>query len=454
MNLDTIVAPATPSGTAALAILRISGPQALAIIAKLFPARNLLFATHRSIHVGILQKDGLLIDEVVVTVFRGPHSYTGDDLVEVSLHGSPIILAQAVEVLLDTGCRLGLPGEFTQRAFLNGKMDLLQAESVADLISASTLAAKNAALRSLKGSVSKKLSFLREKLVEFVALLELELDFSEEDVEFASRSGFIALVQDLLDEVGKLLGSYRLGNFIKNGVGVSIVGLPNAGKSTLLNTLLNEDRAIVSEIPGTTRDIIEELFQIKGLLFRLIDTAGIRQNTSDIIERFGIEKSWQKIKTADVVVVLFDVSLPFNTEIVHLLKRIQLQEKEIILVANKIDLSIHQSWNTFLDNNKVLLISAKSSTDCTLLQDELVSFVLRNGESLEQDVVTNGRHFEALSNLNNSLFQVKTGLLDGLSADLLSADVKTALIHLGLITGTVSHNELLDFIFSKFCIGK
>jgi len=333
---DTIVALATPPGIGAIGVIRLSGSKAIGIVNELFPSKDLTQQASHTLHVGVIKDNGKELDEAVVSIYKNPRSYTGEDVVEISGHGSPFVLQQIINASVQRGARLAKPGEFTQRAFLKGKLDLAQAEAVADLIASNTAASQKTALHNIRGGFSNKLKELREQLIKFSALIELELDFSQEDVEFADRKQFYELINELSKLTDQLINSFRLGNVIKNGVSVAIVGKPNAGKSTLLNALLQEDRAIVSEIPGTTRDTIEEVINIDGILFRLIDTAGIRQHTSDIIETMGVEKSLGKMKTADLVLYLFDVTEP-KSEVGSLKSELDKQALNYLLVGNKID---------------------------------------------------------------------------------------------------------------------
>jgi tRNA modification GTPase len=340
---DTIVALATPPGIGAIGVVRLSGQNAFTIVNELFPAKDLLNQAPNTLHVGYISKDGKVLDEVVLSLFRSPKSYTGEDIIEISCHGSPYVQQQIIDACIEKGARPARPGEFTQRAFLNGKLDLTQAEAVADLIASNTSASHKSALHNIRGGFSEKLKTLREQLIRFSALIELELDFSQEDVEFADRTAFYSLIRELTAQVQQLLSSFHLGNVIKNGVSVAIVGKPNAGKSTLLNVLLNENRAIVSEIAGTTRDTIEEVINIDGILFRLIDTAGIRKHTSDIIESMGMEKSLEKIRTADVVLYLFDALTEPASELQSRVTEFENQNTRSLLVANKIDTDLKMS---------------------------------------------------------------------------------------------------------------
>ena len=448
---DTIVALATAPGIGAIAVIRISGSKAFSIIDELFPSKKIKEqATHTAV-VGMLKDGDRLIDEVVLTIFKGPKSFTGEDTIEISCHGSTFIQQQIIEACVSKSARLARAGEFTQRAFLNGKMDLTQAEAVADIIAANTAASQKAALNNIRGGFSHELSHMREQLISFSALIELELDFATEDVEFADREKFYNLINELSVSVNSLIESFALGNVIKNGVSVAIIGKPNAGKSTLLNILLNEERAIVSDIAGTTRDTIEEIININGILFRLIDTAGIRENSTDIIENFGIEKSLEKMRSADIVLYIFDV----NTENEESLKlQTDIFEKENIkylLVANKADKGFEE--NKFSQKD-IQFISAKLNTGIDKLKETLFTATVHSTTNAENNIVTNARHLDSLKKIAVSLHEIKNGLDDNISGDLLSSDIRNALYYLGEITGEVTNEDKLDFIFSKFCIGK
>ena len=448
---DTIVALATAPGISAIAVIRISGSHALGIIDKLLPNKKIYNQpSHTAFYTKIIH-DVVLIDEVVVTVFKAPKSYTGEDTVEISCHGNPLIQQQIIAACIAHGARLAKAGEYTQRAFLNSKIDLIQAEAVADLIAAHTIAAQKAALQNLRGGFSSELTQLREKLISFAALIELELDFAAEDVEFADRNLFLSLIAEILLKVQQLIASFSLGNVIKNGVSVAILGKPNAGKSTLLNVLLNEERAIVSEIPGTTRDTIEETINIDGILFRLIDTAGIRQNVTDIIENMGIEKSLAKMRNADIVLYLFDMATESIEDLQTQINLFKTENINYLLVANKYD-TIEKIDK--YDNQNVLYISAKHQQNIDVLKQLLFDSTVHASTFAENNIVTNVRHLQSLQSIEQSLMAIKTGLNDGVSSDLLTSDIRTALYHLGEITGEISNDNKLDFIFSKFCIGK
>jgi tRNA modification GTPase len=391
---------------------------------------------------------------VVVSVFRGPRSYTGEDVIEISGHGSPYVLQQIIDTVIMQGARLARAGEFTQRAFLNGKLDLTQAEAVADLIASNTAASHKTALTNMRGGFSEQLMALRERLVRFSALIELELDFSQEDVEFADRGQFYALINEITTTVDNLIESFKLGNVIRNGISVAIVGKPNAGKSTLLNTLLNEDRAIVSEIPGTTRDTIEEVLNIDGILFRLIDTAGIRQHTADVIESFGVERSLQKMKEAGLVIYLFDANITSAEELVPIDRDLVQQQVKHLLVANKTDQDETLARKKFSALSHTIYISAKEKNHIAALKERIVDTVLEGTVQSESAIVTNARHFHALRKLRTSLTDIRLGLDNRLPGDLLAVDIKDALQYLSEITGEVTSEEQLGYIFSKFCIGK
>ena len=451
---DTIVALATPPGIGAIGVVRLSGNKAIEIVNALFPSKDLRQQSSHTIHVGVINDNGVELDEVVVSLYKNPKSYTGEDVVEISGHGSPFVLQQIINACIQRGARLAKPGEFTQRAFLKGKLDLAQAEAVADLIASNTAASQKTALHNIRGGFSNKLNELREQLIKFSALIELELDFSQEDVEFADRTQFYELINELSQLTHRLINSFRLGNVIKNGVSVAIVGKPNAGKSTLLNALLEEDRAIVSDIPGTTRDTIEEIINIDGILFRLIDTAGIRQHTNDIIESMGVEKSLGKMKSADLVLYLFDVDDEVK-EIVNLNAELRKRELNFLLVANKSDKydeSITRSKFSTLDN--IVFISAKEHKHLEVLKERMVDKVISGQVQAEDTIVTNARHYHALKEVARSLVDIKTGLDEKLAGDLLALDIRRGLHYLGEITGQITNEDQLDYIFSKFCIGK
>jgi tRNA modification GTPase len=452
---DTIVALATPPGIGAIGVIRLSGLNAIHIANELLPSKNLLEQPANTLHVGYLKENETVIDEVVISLFKAPRSYTGEDVVEISGHGSPFILKQIVDACIAKGARLATPGEFTLRAFLKGKMDLTQAEAVADLIASNTDASHKTALHNMRGGFTQVLKDLREQLIRFSALIELELDFSQEDVEFADRGALYKLVEEIKELVTRLIHSFRLGNVIKNGITVAIVGKPNAGKSTLLNALLNENRAIVSEIAGTTRDTIEELINIDGIIFRLIDTAGIREHTSDLIEQIGVARSLDKIKTANLVLYLFDaVEEPVDVLKKQLDSFLQ-QRVKYVAVANKIDEAGEATAKQkFSGIEQVVYISAKQNHHLELLKERMMDMVLAGTVQTGDTIVTNARHYHALNEVNQSLVDIKQGMDNKLSGDLLTPDIRKCLYHLGEITGEITNDDQLDYIFSKFCIGK
>ncbi|MBR4433827.1 MAG: tRNA uridine-5-carboxymethylaminomethyl(34) synthesis GTPase MnmE [Bacteroidaceae bacterium] len=426
---DTVCALATPAG-GALGIIRVSGPEAISIADKLFrpvKGKPLTEAKPYTVHFGQIVIDGRLIDEVLATVFRAPHSYTGEDSVEFSCHGSPYILQCVLEALVDNGCTLAKPGEYTQRAFLNGKMDLSQAEAVADLIASQTAATHRIALQQMRGGYSQKLNSLRNKLLEMASLLELELDFSEEDVEFAERRQLAGLMEEIKQEITRLTSSFRLGNALKNGVPVAIIGAPNVGKSTLLNRFLREDRAIVSDIQGTTRDAIEDTMTLQGVLFRFIDTAGIR-HTDDTIEKLGIERSIRAAEKAQIILLITEPGVPYP------------------------DISIRADQTVIRIVNKTETFQALTGKGT----DELERQLLASVPSAETDelLVTNIRHYEALTLALGDISRAFTSLQDGLPGDLIAEDLRLCLAHLGEILGEITSAEILANIFSHFCIGK
>jgi tRNA modification GTPase len=450
---DTIVALATPHGIGAIGVIRISGNKAIDIINQLFPSKDLSKQNSHTIHVGFLREEAKVLDEVVVSLFKNPKSYTGEDVIEISCHGSPYIQEQVMNAIVAKGARLAKPGEFTQRAFLRGKLDLTQAEAVADLIASNTEASRNTALHNIRGGFSNVLKELRDQIISFSALIELELDFSQEDVEFADRTKFYELIHKAKATVVDLINSFQLGNVIKNGVSVAIVGKPNAGKSTLLNTLLNENRAIVSEIAGTTRDTIEEVININSILFRLIDTAGIRES-KDVIEVIGVEKSMEKMKAADLVLYLFDVNEETQADVEAALLQVQSTNKNFIAVGNKADVIGDAQAQQKFSGDAVLFISAKKNEHIDLLKERMVDKVIQGKINTESTIVTNARHYQSLQEVNKSLDEIKTGLDNQISGDLLSLDIRRCLHYLGEITGEITNEDRLDYIFSKFCIGK
>lgn len=463
---DNIVALATPSGAGAIAIIRVSGLDAVKIVAPLFKPKSgkeISTLPSHTLHLGNIVDGGRVIDEVLVSIFHGPKSYTGENTIEISCHGSPYIQQEIIQLLIRKGCRSAEAGEFTLRAFLNGKMDLSQAEAVADLISSENQASHQLAMQQMRGGFSNEIQRLRKELLDFASLIELELDFAEEDVEFANRDQFRELVSRIQKVLKKLIDSFAIGNVLKNGIPVAIVGEPNVGKSTLLNALLNEERAIVSEIAGTTRDTIEDEITIGGVGFRFIDTAGIRE-TEDVIEGLGIKKTFEKIDQAQVVVYLSPLTTEegITNETIQEIEKLKIKfpEKPLIIVVNKIDLlsnvQISELQNNLnvIDGAHIQLISAKTGEGVEELQMKLLGLVntgeLRNNNT----IVTNSRHYNALLSALEEISRVQEGLNANLSGDLLAIDIRQSLYHFGEITGEVTNDELLGNIFANFCIGK
>lgn len=447
---STIAAIATPPGEGAIGIIRLSGADAIGIADKIFAGKQLAKQPSHTIHFGRITDGDETVDEVVVSLYKGPKSYTGEDVVEISCHGSQYVLERVLGLCLQHGAHVAKAGEFTQRAYLNGKMDLAQAEAVADLIASQSGAAHKAAIHNLRGGFSSELQGLREQLIQFSALLELELDFSEEDVEFADRTKFYELIQYITTTTQALIQSFSLGNVIKKGVSVAIIGKPNAGKSTLLNALLNEERAIVSDIAGTTRDSIEEVLNINGVLFRLIDTAGIREHTADIVESMGVQRSRDIMKRADIVVYLFDVNEESIEELQQQKNLFEQEGMKYLLVGNKTDVADAQKFG----EENILYISAKNKENIQALRQSLYDHVIGGRINTEGTIVTNARHHAALQEVLKSLNDIKAGLDNHISGDLVALDVRRCLYYLGEITGQVTTEDKLGYIFSKFCIGK
>jgi len=450
---DTIVASATAPGVAAISVVRLSGTGSFQIIDSLFPSRKLSEQPSHTIHVGLLIEEGQPIDEVVVSLFKGPKSYTGEDVVEISCHGSGFVVQQVIRACVAKGARLAKPGEFTQRAFLHGRLDLTQAEAVADLIASNTQASQRTALQNIRGGFSHDLKNMREQLVEFASLIELELDFAGEDIEFADRRKFYELIDQLTTSVHNLVESFKWGNVIKNGVSVAIIGKPNAGKSTLLNTLLNDDRAIVSEIAGTTRDTIEETININGIIFRLIDTAGIRAHSNDVIENIGIDKSLDKMRTAGIVLYIFDMNSENQEELEKQTCLFDQLSIKYILAGNKADESKEDLSKKYSSTIPIYSISAKNNTGIDALKAAIFDSTVHVPD-VDDTVITSARHYEALIQVKAALEDIKKGLDDKIPGDLLAMDIRTALYYLGEITGEITNEDKLDYIFSKFCIGK
>lgn len=457
---DTIVALATPSGAGAIAVIRISGNDAITIAKSVFQSvsgKDITKQKSHTLHLGTIADDGKIYDQVLLSIFKGPNSYTGENTVEISCHGSVFIQQQIIQLLLRKGCRMANPGEFTLRAFLNGKLDLSQAEAVADLVASDNEASHQIAMQQMRGGFSNEIAKLREELLNFASLIELELDFSEEDVEFADRTQFHELLNRIEFVLKRLIDSFAVGNVIKNGIPVAIVGEPNVGKSTLLNALLNEERAIVSDIAGTTRDTIEDELVIDGIGFRFIDTAGIRE-TQDVVESIGIKKTFEKIEQAQVIVYLSPLTPEGGIEKVKVeIEKIKNQypQKPLIIIVNKKDLYTEsQISDVIAELPGLMFISAKNNEGIEDMKERLLSFVntgaLRNNET----IVTNTRHYDSLLKALEEIQKVQFGLRSGISADLMAIDIRQALYYFGEITGQVTNDELLGNIFANFCIGK
>ena len=451
---DTIVALSTAPGVGAIAVIRMSGDNAIEIADKVFIGKKLARAQSHTLHFGVIAVEGNKIDEVVIGLFKNPRSYTGEDIIEISCHGSPFIQQQILQVLIQAGARLAKPGEFTMRAFLNGKMDLSQAEAVADLIAAQTQASHDIALKQMRSGYGETLKQLRFELIHFASLIELELDFSEEDVEFAERSHMQHLIDKINFELDRLIRSFELGNVIKNGVNTVIAGRPNAGKSTLLNALLNEDRAIVSAIAGTTRDTIEEELNINGIVFRLIDTAGIRE-AKDEIEKIGVEKTMEKIKTSTLLMYVFDVNTMTPEEVRTDLNNLVEAGDRMLVIANKIDTPEGgKLLAQFFEFKPDAYISSLQKTNIDELKTLMYQKILHDDFNMENIVVTNARHLESLQKARTTLNDVLQSLHNKESGDLTALSIRYALNAIGEITGQVTNEDLLDNIFRNFCIGK
>ncbi|AUP81218.1 tRNA uridine-5-carboxymethylaminomethyl(34) synthesis GTPase MnmE [Flavivirga eckloniae] len=464
INQDTIVALATPAGAGAIAVIRLSGKDAINFAENRFKSvsgKQLSKQATHTIHLGHIVDGNKTIDEVLVSVFKNPNSYTGEDVVEISCHGSNYIQQEIIQLFLRQGCRMATAGEFTLRAFINGKLDLSQAEAVADLISSDNEASHQIAMQQMRGGFSSEIAKLREELLNFASLIELELDFAEEDVEFADRTQFKDLIERITFVLKRLIDSFAVGNVIKNGIPVAIVGEPNVGKSTLLNALLNEERAIVSDIAGTTRDAIEDEINIGGIGFRFIDTAGIRE-TKDVVENIGIKKTFEKIAQAQVVVYLFDAEAIFSqkstidaitTEIEKIKNKYP--QKPLVVIANKVDAISNTGLEELTDKvSDIKLISAKNRKGIEDLKITLSNFVNTGALRNDETIVTNSRHYDALLKAFEEIQKVQHGLETGLSGDLLAIDIRQALYHFGEITGEITNDDLLGNIFANFCIGK
>lgn len=458
---DTIIALATAAGSGAIAVIRLSGKDAISLCDAQFRSvhgKHLSKEETHTIHLGHIIDGERVLDEVLVSVFKNPQSYTGEDVIEISCHGSPYIQQEIIQLFLRKGCRIANPGEFTLRAFMNGKLDLSQAEAVADLIASDSEASHQIAIQQMRGGFSNEIKMLREELMNFASLIELELDFAEEDVEFANRKQFQELIGRISKVLKRLIDSFAVGNVIKNGIPIAIVGEPNVGKSTLLNALLNEDKAIVSDIAGTTRDAIEDEISIGGINFRFIDTAGIRE-TKDEIESIGIKKTFEKIEQAQVVVYLFDAETSVTNLGIVLIEIEKIKnkypQKPLLIIANKIDkLDDTQLAELNVNIPEVILLSAKTGFGIEQLTDKLLGLIntgaLRNNDT----IVTNSRHYDALLKALEEIIKVQEGLDANLSGDLLAIDIRQALYHFGEITGEITSDDLLGNIFANFCIGK
>ena len=447
MIQDTIIALSTPQGAGAIAVIRLSGSKAIATVNEVFYGKDLDAAPSHTLHFGTLRKDKTIIDEVVVGLYKAPRSYTKEDVVEISTHGSDYIVQQVIQLFLDKGIRLAEAGEFTKRAFLHGAMDLAQAEAVADLIASDSESAHQSAMHQMRGGFSSEIKSLRDQLIKFASLIELELDFGEEDVAFADRAELENLINQLKDKISSLITSFQFGNVLKNGVPIAIVGKPNAGKSTLLNALLNEEKAIVSDIAGTTRDFIEDEIIIEGIRFRFIDTAGLRE-TTDKVEAIGVQRSIEQMEQSSLILYLFDNQSSSRDELIQDINSIKEKNIPYVLVANKIDLD---EAPIIAD---ALAISALEKRGLQDLKAHIVQKVRVKEINTSQTVVTNARHYESLSNAFAALENVSAGLSSGISGDLLAMDIRQSLHYLGLITGEISTDDLLDSIFRDFCIGK
>ncbi|AZI39960.1 tRNA uridine-5-carboxymethylaminomethyl(34) synthesis GTPase MnmE [Epilithonimonas vandammei] len=461
MNQDTICALATANGIGAIGIIRVSGNQSFEIVNKIFEGKNLEKVDSHTVHYGFIKDEDETIDEVMISVFHAPKTFTTENSVEISFHGSPYIGKKILEALIKNGARMAKAGEFTMRAFMNGRIDLSQAESIADLIASENEASRKVALNQLKGGISNEISFLRNDLLNFTSLIELELDFAEEDVEFADRTALKSLLYKIEDKLNSLIESFQYGNAIKNGTAVAIIGKPNAGKSTLLNALLKEERAIVSNIAGTTRDTIEEILHIKGHAFRLIDTAGLRE-TADEIEAIGVKKAKEKVENAEILVYLADAGTEDLSEDVEMIKSLLRDDLKLIICATKIDEVVpthYEKLEQIFRNNistdfDFIKISAVENQNIQDLKNELSSYVEHLKSEEGNVVITNQRHYEALRKSLNSVKQVGEAVSSQITTELLAYELRNALEHLGEISGEFTNDEVLGNIFSKFCIGK
>ena len=454
MNLnDTIVAQSTPQGKGAIGIIRLSGKNSITIINSIFPSKDLSKEKSHTIHYGNIEYENDIIDEVLVSIFKEPKSYTKENIVEISCHGSNYIIKKILSITVELGARVANKGEFTFRSFLNGNIDLSQAEAVSDLISSNSENSHKMAINHIKGVFSNKIKELRKDLINLSSLLELELDFSEEDVEFANREQLENLLDEILSFNNLLLDSYKLNNVIKDGINVLILGKPNVGKSTILNGLLEEDKAIISDIPGTTRDVLEDTITIGGNLLRFIDTAGIRK-TDDKIEKIGIEKALNQIEKAALILYVFDLNKTNVDSLERELNNDLFNKKHIIYIGNKGDLKVSKEVDLYFSNKKLKKISANNNNDINKLKNHINNYITKNLVSSDSSIMINERHYASLTNVNTSINNVKKNLKNKSNIDLLALDIKYALNHLGEITGEISNEEILGNIFSKFCIGK
>ncbi|WP_397446035.1 tRNA uridine-5-carboxymethylaminomethyl(34) synthesis GTPase MnmE [Polaribacter sp. R77954] len=458
---DTIIALATPSGVGAIAVIRLSGENAITIADAFFKSikkgKTLTNQQSHTIHLGHIVNQGVVLDQVLVSVFKNPNSYTGENVIEISCHGSSFIQQEIIQLFLQNGCRMADNGEFTMRAFLNGKMDLSQAEAVADVIASNSAASHQMAIQQMRGGITNELKELRAKLLDFAALIELELDFSGEDVEFADRTQFKELVAKITFVLKRLIDSFSFGNAMKNGIPVAIIGEPNVGKSTLLNALLNEEKAIVSDIAGTTRDAIEDELIIEGVAFRFIDTAGIRE-TKDVVENIGIKKAFEKAENAQLIIFIIDARIEKKTQRQKEIQTIKerFPNKRLLVIANKMDLIAEDEKAALeLEIENLIPLSAKNKTGIDELKNELTALVNIGALSNNETIVTNSRHFEALNNALIAINSVQQGIDLEISTDLFSIDIRECLRHLGAITGDYDvDKDILGHIFSNFCIGK
>lgn len=455
--MDTICAISTPPGLGAIAVVRASGPSAFEAAGRLFrPEAGISGLPAQQVKFARLYDREQLLDQVVIVKYAAPRSYTGEDMVEISCHGSLYIQKKILELLIEHGCRMAHPGEFTQRAFMNGKLDLPQAEAVGDLISSQSESSHKLAINQLQGTISRKLHQLREELIQVASLLELELDFSEEDVAFADRDKLASLLENIATETAALTQSFKIGNLLKTGIPVAIIGQPNVGKSTLLNALLQHDRAIVSQMPGTTRDTIEDTLTIQGTLFRFIDTAGLR-DTDNEVEQYGIERSYQAVQRAAILLYLYDLSRQTEAEVAHELdalgRQVDLSDKEVLVVANKTDIVLAAQRPDQIAGFPVVYISAKEKTQTALVEERLSAFVEQYAIH-DAALLTNERHYGLLRAIGHSVDNALQGLADGIPTDLLVEDIRAALADMGTLTGTISTDDILNNIFGHFCIGK